>query len=184
MQKKYGKTSNKIIGRVKAMNGEFSGGTIASLGATMASLKAKPDLIKVLANPFSLTQGFQGPNQPDDSEPIFDEELGMWVAPFVMAPINTKNIHRSNALLGHLYGEDFCYDEMMITGAGKEGEEIAKAMVSANPMGGENAPKPGEGASKVKIHFGNFYLVYMSMNISLKIFSYLKYQTILVKMKV
>ena len=81
MQKKYGKTSNKIRGRVKAMNGEFSGGTIASLGATMASLKAKPDLIKVLANPFSLTEGFQGPNQPDDSKPIFDEELGMWVAP-------------------------------------------------------------------------------------------------------
>ena len=85
----------------------------------MASLKAKPDLIKVLANPFSLTEGFQGPNQPDDSKPIFDEELGMWVAPFVMAPINTKNIHRSNALLGHLYGEDFCYDEMMIAGAAK-----------------------------------------------------------------
>ena len=109
MQKKYGKTSNKIRGRVKAMNGEFSGGTIASLGATMASLKAKPDLIKVLANPFSLTEGFQGPNQPDDSKPIFDEELGMWVAPFVMAPINTKNIHRSNALLGHLYGDCLLY---------------------------------------------------------------------------
>ena len=123
---------NKIRGRVKAMNGEFSVGTIASLGATMASLKAKPDLIKYWLILF-LTEGFQGPNQPDDSKPIFDEELGMWVAP-CMAPINTKNIHRSNALLGHLYGEDFCYDEMMITGAGKEGEEIAKAMVSANPM--------------------------------------------------
>ena len=162
MQKKYGKTSNKIIGRVKAMNGEFSGGTIASLGATMASLKAKPDLIKVLANPFSLTEGFQGPNQPDDSKPLFDDELGMWVAPFVMAPINTKNIHRSNALLGHLYGEDFCYDEMMITGAGKEGEEIAKAMVSANPMGGENAPKPGEGPSKESREQGNYDVLFIA----------------------
>ena len=50
---KFGKPAQHVRGRVKAMNGEFSGGTIASLGATMATLKKKPELIKVLANPFS-----------------------------------------------------------------------------------------------------------------------------------
>ena len=39
-QEKYGKPSTHVRGRVQAMNGEFSGGTIASLGATMATLKA------------------------------------------------------------------------------------------------------------------------------------------------
>lgn len=36
-----------------------------------------------------------------------------------MASINTKNVHRSNMLLGHSYGKDFVYDEMMVTGPGE-----------------------------------------------------------------
>ena len=153
---KFGKPAQHVRGRVKAMNGEFSGGTIASLGATMATLKEKPVLIKVLANPFSLTEGFEGPTQLDDSKVLLDEKLNMWVAPFVMAPINTKNIHRSNALLGHEYGEDFCYDEMMIAGEGEEGKQIADAMTSANPMGGEDVPQPGEGPSQESREQGNY----------------------------
>ena len=157
---KFGKPAQHVRGRVKAMNGEFSGGTIASLGATMATLKKKPELIKVLANPFSLTEGFEGPAQLDDSKVLLDEKLNMWVAPFVMAPINTKNIHRSNALLDHQYGEDFCYDEMMIAGEGEEGKQIADAMTSANPMGGDNVPQPGEGPSKESREQGNYDVLF------------------------
>ena len=159
---KFGKPAQHVRGRVKAMNGEFSGGTIASLGATMATLKEKPELIKVLANPFSLTEGFEGPTQLDDSKVLLDEKLNMWVAPFVMAPINTKNIHRSNALLGHEYGEDFCYDEMMIAGEGEEGKQIADAMTSANPMGGEDVPQPGEGPSQESREQGNYDVLFFA----------------------
>ena len=159
---KCGKPAQHVRGRVKAMNGEFSGGTIASLGATMATLKKKPELIKVLANPFSLTEGFEGPAQLDDSKVLLDEKLNMWVAPFVMAPINTKNIHRSNALLDHQYGEDFCYDEMMIAGEGEEGKQIADAMTSANPMGGDNVPQPGEGPSKESREKGNYDVLFFA----------------------
>ena len=159
---KFGKSAQHVRGRVKAMNGEFSGGTIASLGATMATLKKKPELIKVLANPFSLTEGFEGPAQLDDSKVLLDEKINMWVAPFVMAPINTKNIHRSNALLDHQYGEDFCYDEMMIAGEGEEGKQIADAMTSANPMGGDNVPQPGEGPSKESREQGNYDVLFFA----------------------
>ena len=159
---KFGKPAQHVRGRVKAMNGEFSGGTIASLGATMATLKKKPELIKVLANPFSLTEGFEGPAQLDDSKVLLDEKLNMWVAPFVMAPINTKNIHRSNTLLDHQYGEDFCYDEMMIAGEGEEGKQIADAMTSANPMGGDNVPQPGEGPSKESREQGNYDVLFFA----------------------
>ena len=159
---KFGKPAQHVRGRVKAMNGEFSGGTIASLGATMATLKKKPELIKVLANPFSLTEGFEGPAQLDDSKVLLDEKLNMWVAPFVMAPINTKNIHRSNALLDHQYGEDFCYDEMMIAGEGEEGKQIADAMTSTNPMGGDNVPQPGEGPSKESREQGNYDVLFFA----------------------
>ena len=159
---KFGKPAPHVRGRVKAMNGEFSGGTIASLGATMSTLKEKPELIKVLANPFSLTEGFEGPSQLDDSKPLLDEKMNMWLAPFVMAPINTKNIHRSNALLDHAYGKDFCYDEMMIAGEGDEGEQIAKAMSSGNPMGGDNLPQPGEGPSKESREQGNYDVLFFA----------------------
>lgn len=161
-QEKYGRPAKHVRGRVKAMNGEFSGGTIASLGATMATLKEKPELIQVLSNPFSLTEGFEGPTQLDDSKVLLDEKLNMWVAPFVMAPINTKNIHRSNALLGHAYGEDFCYDEMMIAGEGEEGKQIADAMNSSNPMGGDNLPQPGEGPSKESREQGNYDVLFFA----------------------
>ena len=162
VQSKFGKPAQHVRGRVKAMNGEFSGGTIASLGATMATLKEKPELIKVLANPFSLTEGFEGPAQLDDSKVLLDEKLDMWVAPFVMAPINTKNIHRSNALLDFQYGKDFCYDEMMIGGKGEEGKQIADAMTSANPMGGDNVPQPGEGPSKESREQGNYDVLFFA----------------------
>ncbi|MDG2019729.1 MAG: saccharopine dehydrogenase NADP-binding domain-containing protein [SAR86 cluster bacterium] len=162
VQSKFGKPAQHVRGRVKAMNGEFSGGTIASLGATMATLKEKPELIKVLANPFSLTEGFEGPAQLDDSKVLLDEKLDMWVAPFVMAPINTKNIHRSNALLDFQYGKDFCYDEMMIGGKGEEGKQIADAMTSANPMGGDNVPQPGEGPSKESREQGNYDVIFFA----------------------
>ena len=159
---KNGKPAERIRGRVQAMNGEFSGGTIASLGATMATLKEKPELIKVLANPFSLSEGFEGPPQPDDSKVMLDEKINMWVAPFVMAPINTKNIHRSNFLLNHMYGENFEYDEMMIAGEGEDGKIIADSMTNSNPMGGDNVPQPGEGPSRESREQGNYDVLFVA----------------------
>ena len=106
----------QIRTRVRAMNGEFSGGTAASLGATMAAVSKNPDLLGILVNPFSLANGHEGPAQPADNAVYEDEATGQWVAPFIMAAINTKNIHRSNALLDHAYGKNFLYDEMMLWG--------------------------------------------------------------------
>ena len=67
-------------------------------------------------------------------------------APFVMAAINTRNVLRSNVLLGCPWGEDFVYDEMVMTGPGEKGEQIARGMAAAGSgMDGKDAPKPGEG---------------------------------------
>ena len=41
-----------------------------------------------------------------------------------LAAINTRNVHRSNFLLGHPYGTDLVYDEMMVTGTGEKGEAL------------------------------------------------------------
>ena len=158
--KRYGKPSSNIRGRVRVMDGEFSGGTAASMGATMASLKEKPELFEVLINPFSLCEGYKGPEQAADSKPIFDEKLDTWVAPFFMAPINTKNVHRSNALMNHSYGKDFCYNEMWVSGPGDEGKAVADAMASLNPMGGKDGPKPGEGPSRESRENGSYDVLF------------------------
>ncbi|MEE4203030.1 MAG: saccharopine dehydrogenase NADP-binding domain-containing protein [Halieaceae bacterium] len=151
----------RVRGRVRAMNGEFSGGTAASLGATMAAIKADPSLVKQLVNPFALANGFQGPEQPADNKPYEDEVVGQWVAPFIMATINTKNVHRSNALLEHAYGEDFQYDEMMMTGPGDQGKAVAEMVAAANPLSGDNVPKPGEGPSKASREAGNYDVLFV-----------------------
>ena len=155
---RHGQPASNVRGRVRAMNGEFSGGTAASLGATMASLKEKPELFEILVNPFALSNGFTGPEQAQDSKPIYDEKLETWVAPFFMAPINTKNVHRSNALMDHLYGEDFCYNEMWIQGPGEEGKAAAEFVGSMNPLA--DAPAPGEGPSKESRDNGNYDVLF------------------------
>jgi short subunit dehydrogenase-like uncharacterized protein len=154
----HGQPAPNVRGRVRAMNGEFSGGTAASLGATMASLKEKPELFEVLINPFALSNGFTGPEQAQDSKPVYDAKLETWVAPFFMAPINTKNVHRSNVLMDHLYGEDFCYNEMWIQGPGEEGKAAAEFVASMNPLA--DAPAPGEGPSKESRDNGNYDVLF------------------------
>ena len=143
-----GKALPKIRGRVRKMKGTFSGGTAASLGGTMERAKKQPEILGWLKDPFSLVPGFDGPPQPHGMKPVHEEDLGSWSAPFIMASINTKNVHRSNALLGHAYGEDFVYDEMMFTGPGEQGEAIANGIAGNRKPFGENPPKPGEGPSK------------------------------------
>ena len=155
---KLNKYASSVRGRVRAMNGEFSGGTAASMKATMAALQSNPELINILVNPHALCDGMQGVQQDDDSKPIYDEELDTWVAPFFMAPINTKNIHRSNKLMNHIYGENFKYNEMWIQGPGEEGKAAAEFISTMNPLG--DAPKPGDGPSRESRENGNYDVLF------------------------
>ncbi len=143
---RFGKPAPRVKGRVRAMEGTFSGGTAASLTETMKSIAKNPKLIPILQSPFGLTPGFEGPDQPGGMIPQYDEALGKWAAPFIMAPINTKNVHRTNFLRGHPYGKEFRYDEMILTSPGELGEKAAKAAANLmkNPFGAK-PPKPGEG---------------------------------------
>jgi short subunit dehydrogenase-like uncharacterized protein len=160
---KLGKPLSRIKGRVRAMKGTFSGGTLESFRLTMKAAAKNPNLIKVLTNPFSLTESFTGPEQPSGMAPIFDEDLNSWSAPFVMATINTKNIHRSNYLLEHEYGDDFVYDEMMLTGPGEKGESMAK-MVAADKSMANDPMQPGEGPSKESRETGFYDVLFAGSN--------------------
>ncbi len=158
---KFAQPAPRVKGRVRKMKGTFSGGTAASMKATMAAAAADPKILDLLKNPFSLTPGFAGPAQPHGMKPMFDESIQSWVAPFVMAPINTRNVHRSHALLGHPWGKDFVYDEMFITGPGEKGEAVANAMASDRSMSSKEGPKPGEGPSREERENGYYDLMFL-----------------------
>jgi len=153
----------RVKGRVRAMKGTFSGGTLESFRLTMKAAAKNPELIKVLSDPFSLTEKFTGPKQPSGMKPIFEQALNSWSAPFVMATINTKNIHRSNYLLAHQYGDDFVYDEMMLTGPGEKGEAMA-TMVAEDKSMANDPMQPGEGPSKESRETGFYDVLFVGSN--------------------
>jgi len=161
MHARFDHPASRVRARVRKMKGTFSGGTAASLKATMAAAAADPGVLELLRNPFSLTPGFEGPRQPSGNKPMVDETLGMWVAPFVMAAINTRNIHRSNLLTGHRYGADFVYDEMLVTGTGEKGEAMANAVAADKSLGSDNGPKPGEGPSREEREAGFYDVLFL-----------------------
>ena len=163
-KKVLGAPVSRVKGRVRNMKGTFSGGTAASIKATFAAAAKDLSLVAMLKNPFVLTPGFEGPKQPPGNKPLFDQDLDAWTAPFVMATINTRSVHRSNLLMGFPYGRDFVYDEMVLTGPGEKGEANAKLVVAANAqMGGAGGPKPGEGPSKAERENGLYDLLFVGL---------------------
>ncbi|MGV6801680.1 MAG: saccharopine dehydrogenase family protein [bacterium] len=155
-KKQEGSAIRRVRGRIRDMKGTFSGGTAASGKATMAAIFKDPSLMAHIKDPFALVPDFNGPEQPDGSKVLYEDDLHSWAAPFMMAVINTKNIHRSNALMGHPYGQDFLYDEMILTGDGERGEKIAESIAKDTGLNDENGPKPGEGPSKEERENGSF----------------------------
>ena len=160
-KQKFGKPVPRVKCRVRKMQGGFSGGTAASLKATLAAAAREPSILGLLVNPFALAPGFDGPSQPRGLLPEYDKTIEAWVAPFIMAPINTKNVHRTNFLLGHPYGTDFVYDEMMVAGLGDLGKAAAEAIARINPLASDKGPKPGEGPSKEERDNGFYDILFI-----------------------
>jgi len=115
-----GNYCQNISMRVKGTRGGISGGTYASMKAVVAAAKNDPDIGKLLQNPYSLNpdENFKGPDKIDYMGVGFDPHYQAHTAPFVMASINTRVVRRSHALNNFEYGQDFCYDEAMLTGKG------------------------------------------------------------------
>ncbi len=171
---RFGEPCTRIGMRLAGARGGASGGTIASLLNVVAEMSKNPDLREVMRNPYALAPAHlrTGPTQPNVTFPQRDDLSGQWVAPFVMAGINTKIVQRSHALLDRPWGEGFLYDEAMLTGTGPLG--AAKASGVAGAMGGFMAasllgpvrgalsrfvlPKPGEGPSPASQAKGYFDL--------------------------
>ena len=149
---------------VERLSGGLSGGTLDSLRGQLDEMRREPAKRKIAGDPYALSPDRAA--EPDlgkerELQSVErNEELG-WLAPFVMAGINTRVVRRSNALQGHAYGSRFRYREVMSAGSGPLAPARAGAIVAA--LGGLVAgmsfgptrklldkvlPSPGEGPSE------------------------------------
>lgn len=176
---RFGRACNKIATRVSSLKGSFSGGTYASLLSSIKQLSANAPLRKAVASPYCLCPS----DHPYDArqhkidETEWDKISEQWVAPFIMAGVNTRIVHRSNALCDSAYGEDFLYSEALLTGTGAKGRKLAskisfglKALMlgAALPptrwlMQQFFLPKPGEGPSPEAQKKGKFTLQFIGL---------------------
>jgi len=145
-------------------SGGFSGGTLASMFHMMEEVERDRSVLKVLGHPYALNPEGERSGLPDGSDQKgmrYDEDLGMWTAPFIMAAINTRVVRRSHALQGFPWGRDFRYSEVMTTGTGASGALRAAAITGG--LGAftglaalkptrrvlqKRLPQPGEGPSE------------------------------------
>ena len=132
-KEQFGEVCSRVKMRVRAMRGGFSGGTAASLMNVAKEAASDSALRKELANPYSICPPDHGvkTRQPNVTFAQHDGDFGAWVAPFVMAAVNTRIVHRSNALSDYSYGREFRYDEAVLTGKGIVGGVTAATMAGA-----------------------------------------------------
>ena len=171
---KTGQYANHIKFRVKVMKGKLSGGTFASMVNLIKEAGEDPSTRKVLKSPYGLNPEMknQGNDKPDLQAIVHDDDIPAYIAPFMMAGINTKIVRRSHALTGFPYGRNFLYDEAVISGPGFKGKlkGIAMTMGLATMVIGKpgsrlrkflerKMPKPGEGPNKQERESGFFNIL-------------------------
>jgi short subunit dehydrogenase-like uncharacterized protein len=158
---------------VRRMKGGISGGTVDSMRGTIDDVRSDRSLLKVIGDPYALSpdrarEPDLGPER-DLRGTEYSEELATWLGPFVMAPINTRVVRRSNALQQWAYGRRFRYREVMALGDGVGGR--LRALGLAGALGGLSAgmaipparllldrvlPDPGQGPKEELVR-GGFY---------------------------
>jgi short subunit dehydrogenase-like uncharacterized protein len=113
--------------------------------------------------------------QPEAESARYDPLARSWTGPFIMATINTKNVHRTNALRGHPWGRDFTYDERLMLGDGAAGRRKALLLAASTRVQGALLgfgptrallgrlvlPQPGQGPSPAQREAGRFDLLFI-----------------------
>ena len=149
IHKNISKKNLKVSMRVSGAKGGLSGGTYASMQNIMEEATNNKEIRKSLSNPYGLNPSGEqnGPDKRDLTTIVYDKKIRSWIAPFIMAGINTRIVRRSNALSNYNYGKDFEYDEAIMTGNGFKGK--LRGMLISIPLI-FLAAKPGSFFNKIK----------------------------------
>ncbi len=140
----------------------MSGGTYASMLNLFEEAEHDPRVLEVLDHPFTLCPepSAHTGSRDEQERAVYDPELSSFTVPFIMAAVNTRVVHRSNALLDYAYGQDFTYLERMRLGRGVRGALKAQSaglglrvfprlmrLGPARRALSRSMPAPGEGPS-------------------------------------
>ena len=173
-KKKYDRFCSHIKYYVRSTKGGFSGGTIASMIAISNYIKSKPNLSGLLGNPYALnSDNYESPSVSSLRSVEWDQDVGLWTAPFIMSGINTRVVRRSNELIGFKYGKEFIYTEVTSFQKGIMGYfksysmliflGLTKFLMSFKPtfwlLKNFYLPSPGEGPNKEKRDNGFFKIL-------------------------
>ncbi|HEY1960716.1 MAG TPA: saccharopine dehydrogenase NADP-binding domain-containing protein [Polyangiaceae bacterium] len=155
--------------------GGFSGGTAASAIAISEAASNDARVREMLHDPYALAPDDHGSGATDASGATKID--GAWTAPFAMGTINSRVVHRSNALLDFPYGRDFRYEERVVLGKGSRAFVRAEAMSvglalgerilgfgAARALAKRFLPAPGEGPSKERRETGSFHVRILGKN--------------------
>lgn len=153
----FGAPASQVKGCLTKFKGGVGGGSIASGAATRAAMAKNPGIGAVMMSPFGLTPGFEGAAQPAGLAPLNDPDFGQLV-PFFLAMINTKNVHRGHLLMGHPFGKDFTYFEMM-----QQTPEAAGSFPDVATLSPDRMPKPGEGPAIEDCENGSWAMSFIAI---------------------
>lgn len=108
-----GQSTRRVVSAFKVRGG-LNGGTVASALAMATSGRMRDLRDVLLLNPADQRSPAERQRNRDLTWPVYEESLKCWLAPFVMGPINSRVVRRSNALFRETdaqYGEHFQYVE-------------------------------------------------------------------------
>jgi short subunit dehydrogenase-like uncharacterized protein len=148
-KERFGAPLPRVRGRITSFIGGPGGGSVLTGMTMMEAAQKDAKFANLMQDIFALTPGFRGPEQPTGQVIAVEADVGP-VYPFKLGPTDAKNVHRSNLLMGHPYGKDFVYDEMMV------GEPPA-----GGPPPFAQMPKPGEGPGAEVIANGKFEILFI-----------------------
>ena len=122
-------TTSMVVGA----RGSISGGTFESLLGQLDEAKADKARARIANDPYGLSPDRKAePDDLGDERDLRtvkrDPDTGAWLAPFMMAGINTRVVRRSNALQDWTYGRRFRYREVMAFRSGPAAPAMAAAM--------------------------------------------------------
>ncbi|MBK9317322.1 MAG: saccharopine dehydrogenase NADP-binding domain-containing protein [Acidobacteria bacterium] len=98
------------------VSGGINGGTVATMFNMFDSGQSDRVRDVFLLDPPNGHSREEIDRNQDPTLPHYDDEIGCWVGPFFMGPINTRVVRRSAALFkqwNQSYGSDFRYQEFM-----------------------------------------------------------------------
>lgn len=170
LQKSQGHPCPEVRFVLTHSRGGVSGGTLASGLNFLEESQKDPTLRRLVSEPYGLVgAGVRGPDGRDQRGVRWDGALGGWTGPFVMAGVNSQVVRRSNALMGHAYGKEFRYSEVVgfssgpagwLQAAGLSAATVGFFAVASSRVGRALLrpllPKPGAGPSVATRERGSF----------------------------